>query len=253
MLFQWFQTFSVSPKYLYESNIQVCFSIDGWKELNDKNRVYANGQGSFDSILKGIDNYKNAGGIFRAIITPTNDNIHLFKDIVQYLVEKMECKEISVNTPQPTSGGWEIDGDRLAIAIKEAWTYCNDNKIPFNAPGTNVVFLINKRIPQCYSCMNLTYGQDVNSYGVYINSSREISNCVVECDHRCTKKFDDFTLNQAFIDWHYIEDIKDQCLNCIAVNICGGPCKIESIICKDGINKEKCKFYKSIIPWIIKK
>lgn len=238
--------------FLYKSNMGVCFSIDGWKALNDKNRVYPNGKGSFTDIKNGIDNFKSVGGVFKAIITPTNDNIYMFKDIVKYLVEEMECKEISVNTPQPTTSGWEIDGSKLALAIIDAWSYCDTKKIPFNGPGTNVVFLINKCIPQSFSCMNLTYGQNINSYGVYINSGNAVSNCVVECNSQCIKDFDKFSVDKDFIDWHFISNIKDQCLNCIAVNICGGPCKIENLICKSGINVEKCKFYKSIIPWIIK-
>lgn len=238
-------------KYFIGANIDVCFSIDGWKEINDKNRVYPDGKGSFESVYEGIKTFCNIGGLFKAIITPTNENIKIFHEIVEYMISDLNCKEVSVNTPQPNKEGWEIDGNELAEAIKKAWTLCDEKRIPFNAPGTNVVFLVNNKMLQSYSCMNLTYGQDVNSYGVYINSSGKISKCVVECDEVCTCNFDEFTLDNEFIDWHYILEMREACVNCIAANICGGPCKIEYEICKNKFNKEKCKFYKNIVPWVI--
>lgn len=239
--------------YFINSNIDICISIDGWKKINDKNRVYPNGKGSFDSIYHGIKTYCNGGGNFKAIITPTNENIKLFYEIVEYLVDELNCSEISVNTPQPNKDGWEIDGNELAEAIKKAWEFCDEKNIPFNAPGTNIVFLVNHNMQQSYSCLNLTYGQNINSYGIYINSSGVVSNCVVECDDVCTIAFENFTLDEKFIDWHYILEIKDNCMNCIAANICGGPCKIEDEICKNRINIEKCKFYRNIVPWVLLK
>lgn len=41
--------------FFNENNVTVCCSLDGYKEVNDKNRVYHNGKGSFDDILKGIN------------------------------------------------------------------------------------------------------------------------------------------------------------------------------------------------------
>ncbi len=40
--------------FFMEHNVLVSFSLDGYKEINDRNRVYHNGKGSFEDILKGL-------------------------------------------------------------------------------------------------------------------------------------------------------------------------------------------------------
>ncbi|WP_214484554.1 radical SAM protein [Bacillus sp. SM2101] len=238
-------------QYFKDTGILLVFSIDGWKEINDKNRIYPNGNGSYSSVLQGMENYKNVGGNLSGIITPTNENLPIFKNIIKHLVEDLGCTEISINTPQPNERGWDIDGKKLAKAIMEAWEYCDSKKIPINQPGNNIVFSVNNKIPQTNSCMNLTYGQQENSWGVYLTSQGLVSNCVVECDERCTQPFDEFELNEEYINWHFEDHSKDSCLKCVGYNICGGPCTFESIVRNKKLNPEKCKFYKTIIPWAL--
>lgn len=44
-------------KWLVEEKIPIRFSIDGTKEIHNINRVYPNGQGSYDDVIKGIQTY----------------------------------------------------------------------------------------------------------------------------------------------------------------------------------------------------
>lgn len=237
---------------LYQKNINLIFSLDGWEEINDKNRVYPNGKGSFQSIIKGMQNYKEVGGTLGAIITPTQENIAIFPEIIRYLVEELKCEEISINTPQPNEKGWDIDGRQLANAIIASWGYCESKKIPLNQPGNNIVFLVNNKLPQTNSCMNLTYGSSENMFGVYVTSDQKISSCVVECDKRCTKSFNEFKIDEEYVNWHFEDHSTNACLKCIGYNICGGPCSIEALLKEDKkLNTEKCKFYKTLIPWAL--
>jgi uncharacterized protein len=41
-------------EFFVEKGIMTSFSLDGYKEINDENRVYHNGKGSFEDIVKGI-------------------------------------------------------------------------------------------------------------------------------------------------------------------------------------------------------
>ena len=41
---------------------RVSVSIDGYKELHDKSRVYHGGGGTFDRVIEGVENYRNASG-----------------------------------------------------------------------------------------------------------------------------------------------------------------------------------------------
>ena len=43
-------------------DVRVSVSIDGYKELHDKSRVYHAGGGTFDRVIEGIENYRKASG-----------------------------------------------------------------------------------------------------------------------------------------------------------------------------------------------
>ena len=52
-------------------------SIDGYKEANDANRVYADGMGTYDDIIKGISLIKNRKIGIATTITPLNQDVDL--------------------------------------------------------------------------------------------------------------------------------------------------------------------------------
>lgn len=71
--------------YFINNNFNISFSIDGWQQIHDKNRIYPNGKGSYLDVEQGIKNYKDAGGELIAIITPTNENMPIFDKVVRFL------------------------------------------------------------------------------------------------------------------------------------------------------------------------
>lgn len=240
-----------TAKTLVDNGVTVLFSIDGWDVIHDQNRVYPNGKGSYHTLLKGIRNFKEAGGRLEAIITPTEENLPIFFDIMRHLVEDLHFEEITVNTPQPTAKGWDIDGRKFAQAIIDSWNYCVSKKVRLNQPGNNIVYFVTNKIPQTHSCMNLSYGQGINTFGIYVTSDQTISSCIVECDDRCSRNIEDFKIDQEYIDWHFMDNNTKSCIDCIGYNICGGPCAIEALLREGKLNTEKCKFYKTLIPWTL--
>lgn len=65
--------------FLAENNVRLMVSLDGPRNINDKNRVFANGQGTFDSVMKCVSTiardypqyYKNLH--FSMVMDPIND------------------------------------------------------------------------------------------------------------------------------------------------------------------------------------
>lgn len=45
--------------FLTENNILITFSLDGFKENHDRNRVYENGRPTFDTIINNINKLQN--------------------------------------------------------------------------------------------------------------------------------------------------------------------------------------------------
>ncbi len=55
-------------------NIQLCSSMDGFKEINDKNRLFANGKGTYDTIIKNRELYVEAMNKKCGNISVINEN-----------------------------------------------------------------------------------------------------------------------------------------------------------------------------------
>lgn len=57
--------------FLIDNNVEIGLSIDGTKKVNDKNRVFRNGTGTFDIIIQNIHKIKSLGGKFSVICVIT--------------------------------------------------------------------------------------------------------------------------------------------------------------------------------------
>lgn len=238
-------------KFLIENRFMLSVSLDGYEEINDKSRIFSDGSGSFKKIVKGIEKFKASGGSVSIFITPNDENIDNFEEIIKYFVEELGAVEIAVNTPQPYEFGWEVSGVKLAKALQATLQYCADKNVIYSTPANNLLFLIDNNYAQSYSCMNLTYRGEENTWGVYITSNGIISNCVVDCHDKCSKDFKDFKMDEEFVDWHFKPSYLDECLNCVATNVCGGPCSIESLLTDNGLNQSKCQFVNSMMKWVL--
>lgn len=72
-----------NAKFLFDNNFSVVISLDGSKKEHDEYRVFPNGEGSFDTVMKNLEairrNFpKEFKGIrFNTVLNPKNDYKHL--------------------------------------------------------------------------------------------------------------------------------------------------------------------------------
>jgi uncharacterized protein len=241
--------------FLVDNDIVVTCSIDGWKEINDHNRVFLNGAGSFDATLRGIENYRKAGGLLRCLVTVTPKNVLLLPDIVRYLIFELSAAEVGVNAPQPTPDGWEVDGGLLACAVQQAWLFCNENGVCFHAPGTHIVSLLNSRTPQTDRCFDLELGRSGPNFGAYVSASGKLSFCTVwHNDTRCTEdRLTSIREYPRIIQWHYPYNEDEECDTCVAGQLCGGPCSLEMMLNGGRLNRDRCRFFRAMVPWVLQR
>jgi len=101
-------------------------SIDGVKEVHDKYRVKANGQGSFDDIMKKLPMLKRLQGWLGTRMTVNPDTVHRLSESVQALFE-MGINQflIGVNTDVP----WSKEAMRTyAREMKKVWEFYQQKK-----------------------------------------------------------------------------------------------------------------------------
>jgi len=83
----------------YKGNISVGVSVDGCPQIHDKNRIFPDGSGSMDAILKWWDWYLDYVGIDNATTKATlnKDSIPYIYESIKYLHETMKLKHINMN------------------------------------------------------------------------------------------------------------------------------------------------------------
>ncbi len=236
---------------LKSKNIDVVVSIDGWKEINDKNRVYTNGTGSYNDVIKGIDLLRTNGLVVKIIITPSKDNVNIIYDIIKYFVEIINVDDITINTPQPVEEGWDIDGKIFAEQLIMTYTYLLDKQIEFKSLLNNLLYLIKNGLPQLHSCMNSIYAAKINSFGIFCSIEGELYKCVVDFNKYSMKENNDFETTSS-IEWYKKNDRADKCKKCDILLFCGGSCSMEHYNCNNKWNKEKCKFNHYVFNWVVK-
>ncbi len=76
--------------YLLSNRVKISTSLDGPKELHDKNRPYRNGKGSYEDVVRWIDEIKKKNPALGALPTTTRYSLTYAKEIVdEYIKHKL--------------------------------------------------------------------------------------------------------------------------------------------------------------------
>ncbi len=75
-------------EFLAKYRIGVALSIDGIGDVNDKNRVFRNGRGTFEAVDEALDVFLENQCPVGVEVTLSNDNLHYINEITDYISEK---------------------------------------------------------------------------------------------------------------------------------------------------------------------
>ncbi len=75
-------------QFLKEFSVHVAVSLDGIGEINDQNRVYSSGRGTFLKVDKAINTLLEEGVSTGIEVTLTEDNYPFLEDVIHYIHEK---------------------------------------------------------------------------------------------------------------------------------------------------------------------
>jgi uncharacterized protein len=108
--------------FLHDHNFNLFISLDGTKEINDKNRVFANGRGTFDSVMKKIelinkitpDYFKKLG--INMVIDPTNN----FDCINSFYIKGAELNDVNI---MPSYVNYDYINRKTTFSDEYTWRY----------------------------------------------------------------------------------------------------------------------------------
>lgn len=83
--------------FFKKENIEVQVSIDGPEEVHDAVRMFHSGQGSFASVISGLELIKSLGVGFIPLITVTDTNMDYLTELVVWLCNRFAVKKYGFN------------------------------------------------------------------------------------------------------------------------------------------------------------
>jgi len=238
-------------KFMAKKNFLVSLSIDGWKEIHDKNRKSAGGVGSFDMVIKALDLLSEAGCETGLLITPNNDNIAVLTKCCEYFVKDLGNKFVTINTPQSVRGNWTIKGKVFSKQLEKIFKIAKKYDAVINSFASRITFALNTNQPQILSCSQ--FGQN---YTATITPDGKISPCIIAWQlGDNVVPINEFSYDGPFKKWKIYKPFSlPECADCEAMGFCGGPCPLELYYAKTsgtGIDRERCKFFHESLKWAI--
>ncbi len=91
-------------EFIKKQKINIGFSLDGWKEINDSNRVYFNPEnnkleGTYNLVTENIRRYTQAGIPTSLSVTITRESVPYLCDIAYFFADKIHVNSIGFNIP----------------------------------------------------------------------------------------------------------------------------------------------------------
>jgi uncharacterized protein len=134
---------------LSKQKINTSISLDGLPEENDVSRVYANGRGTFDDVVKGVGILTGCGVYPTILTTLTDKNIRIIGEEFIELLRKMKIKDWGVNL-EDVGGMLNVDISEVAQRVIYLCTLANEKGISAAGMWFKPVFsAVKERIAYC--------------------------------------------------------------------------------------------------------
>lgn len=241
--------------FFKENNVNIGISIDGPKEINDKNRKYVSSNKSvYDDIFRKIKLLKKYKCDFGLSITLSNEILDK-QDIILNWLEKVKVKSIAYNLLHYTweYSNWKEYYEETTKFICESYLKL-DSIVEATIQG-KINSVLNEQF-KFFCCSAIGKRQIVVKpngdlcicHGQFRDKSSTISNIK-------NIRFENINDIEKLDDWCKIIPLNNnKCLKCESLYSCGGGCLLQSKTLfkdKDLRDKAMCIFNKKILRFIL--
>lgn len=242
-------------KFLKENKVLVAISLDGPKEINDKNRIYRNNKGTYDDIIKAI-NLLNKEGIKPTIsCTITKNNVNKLDEIIPWMYNKFEMDSLGLNLlagEDCTKKSIKQLSKESAKKAIETFKICREKGIYEDTVTRKIKAFVEETpiITPCAAAGNeISVDPDGNLGTCPAFLGTEMFPITLDDNINLEK-------NKEFIKWGKITPLlRKGCHDCIAIGLCGGGCPYNAhhnhgdVSAKDDFY---CEYAKDVTKWMLK-
>lgn len=125
-------------EFLKQYRVRTIVSLDGSKEVNDKFRVYPNGKGTYNHVMRGIGALRNAGVELHINVTLNRANVDCLREVVA-LAHQLGATDVGIDDLCFVDGDFNafaVEVKRQAAVIIDAWQYGNEIGVPVRGSWT---------------------------------------------------------------------------------------------------------------------
>jgi len=211
--------------FLNQHNVKVIVSLDGWQSIHDTCRVYRTGKGTFNDVVRGIETLEAAGVRPTVSCTVDHHNVDNIEEVLQWILDTFKVTAVSLNPyvapavrDPKRAREW---ANKAAKKLISCYEICRSRGIYEGRVMRYVRAFVQGHIQytDCAGC-----GQQI-----VVDPKGNVGVCQAYCG---TKQYF-VPYGQAFnpLDHPYWNELRlrsplvmPQCLDCIALSICGGGC-----------------------------
>lgn len=229
--------------FLKKNDFIVSLSIDGPKEIHNSNRIYKNGYGSFERIMKGIKILKDKNIGFNAICVVTSKNIRkpikLFKFFKELGVDTIRFNEF-LDTPYNNFKDLAVSEknfNKFLIDLFEKYVKDKSNlKVsPLDEIITSFYFGKNNLCTYSKSCAGGFLS--INYKGEVFTCNRVLGWKEFRVGNVSNNSFEEMIKNATKIIKK--EEISKDCKKCEFKEICWGGCPVSYYFKNDNFDDRK--------------
>ncbi len=242
-------------KFLKRNKILVAVSLDGPKNINDSNRVYKSGKGTYDDTIKSIKLLLDEGLNPTISCTVNNNNVGKLTKVIPWMVKNFKINSLGLNL---FSGGDCSNklikrlSKNSARQVINAFKICRKYGVYEDTILRQMTAFVDEK-PNIYYCA--ATGREIS-----VDPDGNLATCPAFLN---TKMFNlnidnnpVLEKNPEFKKWVRRSPLLNKkCYSCIALGICGGGCAFNSyknhkhIYAKDEFY---CEYAKSVAEWMLK-
>jgi len=240
-------------EYTKKNKIMIRISLDGMKKYNDKGRVFSNGKGSFDFIVRGIRIMQKVKASYFVGVTVTDSNVDGLYLLTKFFIKEQIPFSLNLVREHSLTDFTEISNNhkKLIRIFKKVFRYIGrnlDKKVMIVNTFFETLNLLEPNTVVCGAGKSL----------VAINPQGKLTTCQMSLDRLIGSIDDDIiktVRDKNIFKPHDLSVLdKKQCRKCMWRYICAGGCPmlVKNTYRRDDVASPNCDIYKALIPEMLK-
>ena len=243
-------------KAIVEKGVSVSVSLDGPKDLHDVNRIFINGKGTFQKVVKNLQWLQKAGAKVSVSCTVSQTNIDQLEGVLQWLISEFQIRSLGFNMLLDLPELTQADEDYARKATEKlikCYQIAREKGVYEDRIMRKIKAFVGKslHLVDCGGCGNqivVTPNGRIGPCHAYMGSGKFFP------AHVDDRGFDYFQ-NPVFVEWSQRSPFNiPKCQFCTAIGLCGGGCPYNAELKLGDIWKVDpnfCLHTKKILEWLI--